>query len=133
MITILVSFGGFKRAASLSEVQMRDIRQWTLVARVLTALAQGLSKVSVALLVLRLAGSIVVWRRWFLYACIASTLLLSVLHAILIYVQCNPIRALWETIPGSRCWKPSVINNFVVFLGCKFCPSKSNEVKAELD
>ena len=100
---------------------MKDIRRWTAVARVLTALAQGLSKVSVALLVLRFAGRIVVWRRLFLYACIASTLLLSVLHGILIYVQCNPIRALWETIPGARCWEPTVINNFAVFLGCRSC------------
>ena len=133
MITLLVSMGGFKHAASLTEVQMRDVRRWTLVARVLTALAQGLSKVSVALLVLRFAGRIVVWRRLFLYACIASTLLLSVLHGILIYVQCNPVRALWETVPRARCWEPTVINNFAVFLGCRSCPTKSDEAKAELD
>ena len=128
----MVSLGGFKHAASLTEVQMRDIRRWTPVARVFTALAQGLSKVSVALLVLRFAGRIVVWRRLFLYACITSTLILSLLHGILIYVQCDPVRALWETVPGARCWQATVINNFAVFLGCRSCPFRSNTVMAEL-
>lgn len=129
----MASIGGFKHAASLTEAQMRDIRWLTLAVRVLTALAQGLSKVSVALLVLRFAGRIVVWRRLFLYACITSTLLLSVLHGVLIYVQCNPVRALWEIVPGARCWEPTVINDFAVFLGCRFCQFASDEAKAELD
>lgn len=46
------------------------------------------------------------WRRWFLYVNMGLFTLLACLCAIFTYVQCNPPRALWEEVPGAKCWKP---------------------------
>ena len=82
-------------------------------------MAQGISKVSVALLILRFTGYVVMWRRWFLYVCIFSSLIFSTISVILLYVQCVPVSALWEPIAEAHCWNPEVQIRFAVFVGSR--------------
>ena len=108
--------GQFKHINFLSEIQMKNVLHLGVFAPPLACMAQGLSKVSVALLVLRFCERVVVWRRRLLNACIISTLLFTVLNVLLIWIQCIPLR----TTRNAACLARKVQNGSAVFLGCKF-------------
>lgn len=76
-------------------------------------------KISVSLLLLRIMGPKTVWRKWFLYGNMAIYTAIMVLSSILGFVQCNPPRALWETVPGAKCWKPESQLGWSIFRSCK--------------
>ena len=119
-MTPLALAGQFTHSTSLSPVQLDNVLRLALIGRVFSTLAQGLSKVSVALLVLRFSGPVVLWRRRFLIACIVSTILFTTLNVILIWIQCIPVWALWAKVPDAQCLPKGVQNHYAVFLGCKF-------------
>lgn len=40
-----------------------------------------------------------------------------VVASILTFVQCDPPRALWEPVPGAKCWDPSIKAGYATFGG----------------
>lgn len=43
------------------------------------------------------------------------TTIATALGAIFIFVQCMPPRALWEKVPGSKCWDPQIESDYQIF------------------
>ena len=82
-------------------------------------------KLSVAFLMLRFIGPNTKWQKWVLYAIIVVSLIFSVVTSAITFAQCDPPKALWEKVPGSKCWDPRIQTNLSVFLGCK-CPLPLN-------
>jgi hypothetical protein len=39
---------------------------------------------------------------------------------IITFVQCSPPRALWDKVPGAKCWNPKVVADFTVAQSGKF-------------
>ena len=73
-----------------------------------------MGKMSVALLILRLIGPNIVWRKWMLYVAMASVFLINALGCILALVQCGPPRALWATDMSSNCWDPRIQSDYPI-------------------
>ena len=51
-----------------------------------------------------------------LWVNLAFFTVISVIACILIYVQCEPPRALWEKVEGAKCWDPDVEINYSIFV-----------------
>lgn len=67
--------------------------------------ASACAKTSVAMfLTHRIMGPVMIKRQRFLYANVAIYALLTVVTAILIFMQYQPTRALRETVPKAKCW-----------------------------
>ena len=79
-------------------------------------MASAFGKTSVAFLTLRLIGPNVVWRKWILYANMVLYMLGSILTIVVVFVQCSPVRALWEPVRGSRCWDPKIAADIAISL-----------------
>lgn len=130
-MTPLALAGQFRHVGSLSPVQIGNILRIDMFARMFSSMAQGLSKVSVALLVLRFSGRVVTWRRRFLIACIVSTIVFTILNVLFIWIQFSPVRALWTKVPGAKCLDKTVQNHYSVSLGCKFSLQKNGVTDPE--
>ena len=115
LATLAAARGG---ARHLYYIQVSDIASviklnWMIQPFGIMALAGA--KVSVAFTMLRIISSANIWRRRFLYFCMISTLLISAICSILVFVQCNPPRALWTFVPGATCWDPRVLSDYAIF------------------
>lgn len=77
--------------------------------------AQPFGKISVSIFLIKLMGPNDFWRKWFLYVNMVVFSILACLCVIFTYAQCNPSRALWEMVPGAKCWKTEVQVNFSIF------------------
>ncbi|MCJ1268754.1 hypothetical protein MMC22_008642 [Lobaria immixta] len=115
LATLLAARGGTRY---LYYLQVSDISfdlklNWIILPFGFMALATA--KVSVALTMLRIISFTNLWRRRFLYFCMVSTLLSSAICVVLIFVQCNPPRALWAFVPGATCWDPIVVSDYAIF------------------
>lgn len=90
-----------------SLAQILSISKLYLILQPLTSMAVAIGRISVAVLLLRLVGPNV-WTRYFLYFSIGSTLVLSSLYSILIFVQYSPVESSWDMTTPGRCWDPKV-------------------------
>ncbi|KAF2756869.1 hypothetical protein EJ05DRAFT_511646 [Pseudovirgaria hyperparasitica] len=79
--------------------------------------ALGLGKVAVALLILRIQGNGVPWRKWLLHVVIWLTIIFTILTVAFTFGQCNDPTALWdpESKATAKCWKPETQKNFSTF------------------
>ncbi|KAL9118844.1 MAG: hypothetical protein Q9187_004601 [Circinaria calcarea] len=114
-VTVLARNGGAKHLYDLDSQQIQTVVKLNWELQPFGIMALGTSKISVAFLLLRIFGPNTVWRRWFLYVTMVITFLVNALACIISFVQCNPPRALWETVPGARCWDPSSQANYSTF------------------
>ena len=76
-------------------------------------MAVCIARVSVATLLLRIIG-FSAWRRWTLYACIASTFLIGSVYSITTFLQCDPISVYWNFSQDHKCWDVRVESGFAI-------------------
>lgn len=126
-ITGYASYGGGRHLYYLLQHpdQARDVVKLNWIGQPAAIMSLGLGKISVGFLMLRLIGPFVRARRVFLWALIILTFIFSVVCCTLTFVQCSPVEALWETVPGAVCWEPKVQDNFSIFLGCELTEGSS--------
>lgn len=117
--TTLVSCGGTRHIYYLTASQMTRVLRLNWMLQPFGVMALATSKVSVAILMLRIMSSTMVWRRRFLYFSVISVLTVSVIVSILNFAQCNPPKALWTFVPGAKCWDPRVLPDIAVFVASK--------------
>ncbi|MCJ1356587.1 MAG: hypothetical protein MMC33_006582 [Icmadophila ericetorum] len=85
------------------------------ICQPLAIMGIAVSRTSVAVLVLRILGPNSVWRKRFLWFSIASTLLISTLTSILLFVACKPVTGLWNPFIEADCWNPDIDTNLAIF------------------
>ncbi len=75
-------------------------------------------KVAVALLLIRLMGP-GHRRKWLLYVITGIMMIAGTLSAILLFVQCRPVAALWDPAveATANCWDPNVLTDYTYFVG----------------
>jgi hypothetical protein len=95
-----------------------DITDWPTylfyanITGVCSIIAAAWSKTSFAVLLLRFTEG---WKRQLVWASIVTINLFLGLSALFTYVQCSPIKRLWDsTVPG-KCWDPHVIVKYNSF------------------
>ena len=69
-------------------------------------------KISMALTLLRILVTLKDWRTWFLYFSVISVSLSNLLYCVFLFVQCQPLQALWVPAPGAKCWNPKVFKYY---------------------
>ena len=114
--TIYSLSGGGRHVYYLTLEQQIQLTRlnWVSQPPVIIALATG--KISVAFLILRIFGP-TKWLRYVLYFIMGSSIMLCGLAVIIQFVQCSPVRKLWETDLEGHCWNPLIQAHFTYFVG----------------
>ena len=118
----MVHHGGQRHLYYLNPEQREYVIKVDWISQPFNIVCLATGKVSVALLLLRLLGPSAFWRKWFLYISIVLTLVFGILTAIFTFVQCNPVRTLWEgplKNPHAKCWNPTSQLAFSLFSSSK--------------
>ena len=94
--TALVMRGSTRHIMYISLTDQLWILKVQNVSQPFGATAVCLAKASVASLLLRIMDKTTVWRRWYLYVSIALYVAMLIVADVLVFMQCNPPRALWN-------------------------------------
>lgn len=116
--TISTSFGTGKHLATLSSHDAMRAIKFNTISNPFGVMAFCVPKVAVALLLVRLMGP-GHKRKWFPYAITGIMLIAGTLSAIFLFVQCQPVAALWdpEIEATAHCWDPNVLTDYTYFVG----------------
>lgn len=106
LLPVLIHYGIGRHIYYVPPENLVHVIRWNWIIQPFGIMSQPFGKISVSIFLLGLMGPKSFWRRWFLYVNMGLFTLLACLCAIFTYVQCNPPRALWEEVPGAKCWKP---------------------------
>lgn len=79
----------------------------------------SLSKVAVALLLIRVMPPAFKRGAWFLYGLTGVQLLFGLVATIIQFTQCSPPRSLWDLSLPLKCWRFAILQNFLYTLGGK--------------
>ena len=107
--------GGARHLYYLSPAEVTTALKFNWTADTFAIIGFGTGKISTALLILRIMGPTSKWRKWFLYVNICLTIVFTFLSLLFTLIQCNPTRALWEKVPGARCWDPKINSDYQIF------------------
>ena len=118
--THLAIIGGCRHLFYLSPQQQLQAVKYNWISQPWGIFGFATGKISVALLILRIMGPNTIWRKWILYGCMASVLVINAIGSILTFVQCNPPRALWTPTIHAHCWNPKVQSDYAIFLSSEF-------------
>ncbi|KAI0896169.1 hypothetical protein F4806DRAFT_496289 [Annulohypoxylon nitens] len=94
-LMIVSSIYGFGQHTN--DISAEDIRMATkieLIGQLIVSLAMGLSKVSVAVFLMRIV--VIVWHKTILWFWITTMMAWSLLLSISCFAQCTPVEALWD-------------------------------------
>ena len=117
-VSIMASSGGARHAYYLSESQLLYVTKLGYIAQPIATIAQGLSKISVAFLLIRILGSVIsTFRKRSLWLIVIITAVNSVIQVFLTFYQCQNPEALWNPVLAKTtyCWNPSVQANFAIY------------------
>lgn len=106
--TLLALNGGARHLYYLSPPQISAAVKLDWVAQPFAIAAFGLGKISTAFLVLRILKGATVWRKKFLYGSMGITIVSTTVSIVVLFAQCSPPRALWDQVPGAKCWSANV-------------------------
>ena len=93
---------------------MVEVLKLYYIVQPLAFMGIAISRISVALLVLRIVG-LSVWRKRFLWFTVISTLVITIVVCVLIFCACKPVEALWNPFIQSNCWDPVIVTNLTIF------------------
>ncbi|KAL8827510.1 MAG: hypothetical protein Q9191_003139 [Dirinaria sp. TL-2023a] len=95
--------------------ELPDIIKLNTVSRSLCMFSIAIGKISVALLIERIAGPSR-WRKWLLRSISVSVFITAVITLTFFYAQCQPARAVWDKAlvkeGKAHCWNPHPINTW---------------------
>ena len=136
-VSIMAASGGARHAYYLSEPQLLYVTKLGYVAQPIATVAQGLSKISVAFLLIRILGSVIsTFRKRSLWLIIIITAVNTVMQAFLTFYQCHNPEALWNPVLAKTtyCWNPSVQANFAIYTSSQSTPEMvGRKVSADSD
>ena len=117
--TLYVNQGGTHHFYYLAPQQRSVVFKLDLIIASISIGALAALKTSVVIFMLRLIGPNSIWRKWFLYFNLLSIYVISILTCVILFVQCNPSRALWEPVPSAKCWDPNISSDISIFHACE--------------
>ncbi|MCJ1306214.1 hypothetical protein MMC08_009032 [Hypocenomyce scalaris] len=115
-LTAAVAAGNGRHPYYLTEAQLSKSIKLNTIAIVPGLMAFSVPKVSVACLLMRLLNP-GKYQRWFLYTISIGIIPISMIDAIMLFVQCSPVRGLWDSNITPTCWSPFVLVDFAIFTG----------------
>lgn len=115
LVTVMALGGGARHLYYLSPAELTTSLKLNWTVDTFALVGFGTGKISTALLILRILSPTAKRRKWFLYINICLTIIITFLAVLFTLIQCNPPRALWEKVPGSRCWNPQINSAYQIF------------------
>ncbi|KAF4994213.1 hypothetical protein FDECE_13210 [Fusarium decemcellulare] len=117
LTTVACVHGMGQHADQLEIPQIADAILYLLCAQSVVAMAIGMGKVTVAVFLLRIVTAS--WHRWFLWFCIASMMILSILLAVTVFAQCTPVESIWNPLLADQkvCYVSLTV---VAFIDCAY-------------
>lgn len=114
LTTIIAINGGARHLYYLSPSQVSTVVKFNWANQPFAIAVVALGKISAAFLVLRILHGTTVWRKWFLYGSMSITVIAAIVAILILFVQCSPPRALWDAVPGAKCWDASVSSDIQI-------------------
>lgn len=115
-MSIAVDRGYGKHIYDLTPEQYMSTVQAEVIGQVFAISSFPTGKASIAYLLLRIFPGTKL--RWFLWIMVALNAIFFYCDAIFILVQCQPVEFQWDrSIPGGKCWNPSIIVNWGYLTG----------------
>ncbi|KAK7211570.1 hypothetical protein V2G26_018748 [Clonostachys chloroleuca] len=117
LTSVGVGHGMGQHRADLTTEQFADGVFYITCAQVIASLAIGMCKVVVATFLLRIVTA--TWQRWFLWFCIGSMMLLSLILSSAVFAQCSPVESIWNPLLADK--KVCHINlTILAFVDCSY-------------
>ena len=122
MWSVYAGRGYARHIEYLSPTQLSDALELNTISRSLCIFSIAVGKISVALLIERLAGPSKI-RKWMLRSISISVFVSAIITILLFYVQCQPARALWDKgmikDGTGSCWNPIPVNTWDLVIASK--------------
>lgn len=115
--SVLVHYGLGRHGYTLTAEEILQVAKWNWIPQPFSIMNLAFVKLSISFLLLRILGPHAKWSRWFLHVNMVLFTATMVVASILTFVQCDPPRALWEPVPGAKCWDPSIQAGYATFGG----------------
>ncbi|CAM1510801.1 Fc.00g083140.m01.CDS01 [Cosmosporella sp. VM-42] len=96
LITVSAVHGMGQHVDNLETTQFAKAVFFLLCSQTVVSMAIGMGKVVVAVFLLRIVTAN--WHKWFLWFCIVSMLILSILLSVAVFVQCTPVQSIWDPL-----------------------------------
>ncbi|KAI4096190.1 MAG: hypothetical protein LQ339_007037 [Xanthoria mediterranea] len=113
--TVYAGKGYARHMYYLNRLQLSHAEELNAISRSLCVVGIGIGKISVAFLIERFAGPSK-WRRWLLRSISISIAVSAIITVTLFYVQCQPVRAVWDKslvkAGKAKCWDPIPVNTW---------------------
>jgi hypothetical protein len=113
----LVRYGLGRHQDALTPSDILQVAKWNWIPQPFSIMNLAFVKLSISFLLLRILGPHAKWSKLFLHVNMVLFTLTMVVASILTFVQCDPPRALWEPVPGAKCWDPSIQAGYATFGG----------------
>lgn len=120
MLTIGAAYGLGQHFSNLDAQQAYLAVMYGWINLALALVAIGLGKIAIIVFILQIQGYYEPRRSAFLWFMGASTLGINVITVILIFTQCLPIQAIWNTNIRGSCQRRDLVKNFGIFQTCTF-------------
>lgn len=115
--SVLVHYGLGRHQETLNEWEIVQVAKWDWIPQPFNIMTLVFVKLSISTLLLRLLGPQAKWFKRFLHTSMVLFTLTMVIASITTFAQCDPPRALWEVVPGAKCWDASVQAGIATFGG----------------
>ena len=120
MTTVQALHGGARHLRYLTPSQVKTAVRLNWAAQPFGIAAFASGKISTAFLIMRIENR-TLWRKWFLCGSIAVTVVGTTVAILVLFLQCSPPRALWDDVPGAKCWNASV-NSDIQIINASMSP-----------
>ncbi|KAI3394965.1 hypothetical protein diail_2023 [Diaporthe ilicicola] len=115
--SVLVHYGLGRHEDTLTPGEIVQVAKWDWIPQPFSIMNLAFVKLSISFMLLRILGPQAKWSRCFLYVNMILFTITMAVASILTFVQCDPPRALWEAVPGAKCWDASVQAGYATFGG----------------
>jgi len=117
----MVTNGGGRHLYHIDPEKISTVLKYNFLAQPFGIAASAFAKISVAMfLALRIMGPGQLRHKWFLFINTIIYALLSFITTLFVFIQCNPARALWNKVPGAKCWSPNIATNVSIAQAGKY-------------
>ncbi len=94
----------------LKTSQRVEVVKWNYITEFLLFFIICLTKISICLFILRIKKT--GWLKWCLYGLMAGLVVTTLVCEIILFAQCQPIRAWWDRSAG-KCWNLAIYNGSI--------------------
>ncbi|KAG8529633.1 uncharacterized protein KY384_005113 [Bacidia gigantensis] len=116
--SVKVANGFGRHVDTLDQRQQWTIIRFSIIGTPTLIISQGLAKVSICFLLLRLLRDAKAPRRKIaLHALIAFLAIYTFMTVVVLLAQCNPISKNWDKSKPGSCWNPAVLSNVGIVHG----------------